>query len=478
MRSSALWVILLLALGACAPAASTQAATPTPPEHVATPTTIPTHGPASYSRSMLVSRWDPQRRTYRLSPVDPATGEAIPGYEPLALGVNFYHRFSPDERKLAIVAYPYELPSGVILHMLDLQTWKDQSLPLEVTGWNNALAFSPDGSRLAVTCSYRDSSLLIYDLTQGKITAQIQPDYDITELRFTADGTGLMAYGHQLVERFTENEHTAGAARVGLYDAANLTLRWSAEATGVRDGIYPTAKGDASAIHQPGNGEYVMPGIVWAPDADQLYIVHADEERLTRIDFAQLVVTTLDLQPQLSWFERFLILGAVPVHAKMASGSSLQAVIAPEGGLIYVAGVRNEVKTLANGDWELETFPLNLRTIRSSDAAVVFEKQAFASDLRIAPDGKRLFLQGSIDGTVDGGPGTRVYDASTHEFTGEYEEIYLEPAQLLDGSRVLVASTSLPDAGEITRMTLYSYDGAEKLGEWDSPTYAAWILNR
>ena len=160
-----------------------------------------------------------------------------------------------------------------------------------------------------------------------------------------------MAYGRVLVERFTENEHSEGPARVSLFEAADLRESWSAELTGVRDGLYPLDESKSAAVHKPGNGAYYYPGAAFDPLIDRLHIVHADEDKLTTVDFAARSFRTLSVQPKLTWFERLLMLGTRTAHAKAASGASRQAIIPPGGEVIYTVGSKSDMSQLPNGDW-------------------------------------------------------------------------------------------------------------------------------
>jgi hypothetical protein len=208
-----------------------------------------------------------------------------------------------------------------------------------------------------------------------------------------------------------------------------------------------------------------------------LYILHADEGRLTKIDYERRVISSLRLLPKLSWLENLLMLGAHSAYAKAANGSSLEAVVSLDGKMLYVTGLKQELRTVSSGDWEMETTPLNLRGIQTSDGTLEFEQEVFASGLSTSADGKRLFLHGSVDGSTDGEPATLIFDTSKRGMTGQYKQAYAWPGWLMDGTDVLVAAMAMED-GHSTRMLVFDARSQRKLAEWISTSYAEWIVNR
>ena len=471
-------VLLMLLLAGCA--TPTVVPTSAPSQSVPAPAATATAPvePASYSSSLLLARWDTKIRHYLLSPVDPATGGTIAGYAPVDLGVNYYHVFSANRKVLAIITYTDDSASEPVLHIIDLAYWRERSFKLEnLSGWTSAIALSSDGSTLVAALLDRDNSLFVFDLKQDMISAQVQTEFNVKQLQFTQDGTGLMVYGSVLVDRSTQNERNQGPVRVALLDAHDLSPRWSAEVAGLRDGTYAMDEKNVSDLHQPGNSIYLNPGVVFAPGTDVLYAIHADEGRLTRIDFASRSIRTVSIQPRLSWFERYLMLGARTAYAKGGNGVLRQAVISPDGEVIYTIGIKNEVHLQSNGDWEFTFTPLGFQAIRSSDGSVAFEKDIYADSLSIAPDGSCLFLYSWKEGDPYGGL-TNIFDLKNSEFGTQYAGVQLSPTRRMDGSLVLVSATTMPDSSEATRMAIHDYTTGGLIAEWISPTYAGWITPR
>jgi hypothetical protein len=474
MRLFTVSMTFLLILSACAPAAFKPTPVPAKIQPAGSEDSGPGSkkaGPPEFGTSVLATTWGETTMVHQLRLVDPASGAPVPGYAPIDLGVNYYYAFSPDRRTLAILAYESESPRNPVLHHIDLAAWQDTRATLEITGWAIGLAFSPDGRSVAVAASGGENSLLIFDLDAKRTAVQITPDFEIARFQFTSDGSALMTYGTRTINRFMSNEQTSGPPRAVLLDAQDLGVRWSVELAGVRDGVFPTDENAAETVNlhaDPGAAIYFYPGLVFAPDRDKLHVVHADEEKLTTVDFGTRSVSTVDIQPRLSWFERYLMLAADMAHAKMANGSSRSAVISSDGATIYTIGSRHQASRLSNGDWEFTHIPLGLQVIDASDGSELYKLETDSSQLTISPDGDLVFIQ-----SWDGLPGTDVFDAQAGEITMRLKKAILRSTHRMDGTPVLVSAVTGP--GERTDMAAYAVDG-ELLGEWQVEGYGDWLI--
>src|SRR3990172_3410100 len=119
------FIAFSLALSACAPGVQAQSPAVTRPssstatslsatkvtieasEPAATRTPDPTLTPVpvkpgTFETSVLVTEWNNGKREHLLYPLDPESGQALPGYPPISLGETYNHGFSPDRRILAI----------------------------------------------------------------------------------------------------------------------------------------------------------------------------------------------------------------------------------------------------------------------------------------------------------------------------------------------------------------------------------------
>jgi hypothetical protein len=468
MKHFSAFLLLPLLLAACAPAAPTGNPGPAAGAEPA----AESRAAPQFESAALVTLWNEQDRLHRLVPVDPSDGRPVPGYAPLELGGNYYYAFTPDRTRLAVLSYRADDPRNPVLHNLDLVRWEDRQTTLPFTGWiagADGLSISADGRYLAAAASHAEGALLVFDLKHNEIVAQIEPEFDVRRVQFSDDGEGLMAYGAQVINRFMSSEQTSGFARAALFDSRDLSLLWSAEVPGLRDGVYPTEAGSTADLHaDPTSAIYLYPGVVFAPRGDRLYAVHADEDRLTTIDFAGRSMHTLVVQPALSWFERLLMAGGGRAYAKMANGSSRNAVISPDGDVIYTLGTRNEVVVDARGNWEFTSVPIGLQAIDPSTGRELFKHDTPAVDMKLVPDGTALLLQ-----NWDGPPSTDLLSLDRLQLTVRFKLAIALPTRSLDGSLLLVSA--LTGESGATRMSAYSRDGT-LLGDWQAAGYAEWLM--
>ena len=439
--------------------ASEPAATRTPDP---TLTPVPVK-PGTFETSVLVTEWNNGKREHLLYPLDPESGQALPGYPPISLGETYNHAFSPDRRILAIAT------SGS-LRLVDLGSWKERVFKLGLGGYISGMAFEPEGRRLAIITGSRESKVAVFDLSQEAVTAQGSLDFLASHLKFSSDSQGLMVYGTVIQNRFTANEMAAGPPVVVLLDAGDLSPRWSAELEGLRDGIFPKDRdaGETVDLSQPGSAVYLYPGLAFAPDRDVLYAVHPDEDKLTTVDFAEQSVETVELQNSLTWFERLLALTAGVAHAKVAEGTSRQAVISPDGQILYVLGVENKVIKNEEGEWQIVSNPLGLQVIRTADGVRLDRFETEASEISISPDGRFLYLSSWGDNQ----PWTEVFDTTKMKAVARMDGM-LRLAFRINGDLLLVLS----DWRDETRVHMMVVDphSLKVLAEWTGPNEIAWL---
>ncbi|MCI0550464.1 MAG: hypothetical protein L0287_05885 [Anaerolineae bacterium] len=424
---------------------------------------------ATFENSLLAVEWTGGARGNLLFPLDPSSGTALPGYTPIPVGQSYSHVFSPDRSTLAAVTFANDAAYNGSLLLIDLRTWKTQTIELKTNGWVTAMVFSPDGRQLAIAQGDSTYELTIFDIEQGVIAAQADQDSLITRLKFTADSESLMLYGIAIQNRFTENEMNGGPPQVHLLDAGDLTSRWSVDLKSVRDGIFPTDEKVAPDLSQPGTTMYLSPAVVFAPEQDTLYVLHADSEQLTTVDFDAQKVETIEIQPELSWFERLLSLTAGVAHAKVANGTSKQAVVSSDGQFLYVVGVRNELFQDQQGNWQMNQIPLGLQVIQTSDGSRLEHLETDATELSLSPDGRLLYLRS----WTNSGPWTDVFDTSNRQILAHQEGIYASPALRVNGEPLLVSTNSLTEHSH--RMSIFQPDGLKMLTEWTGPNYVAWL---
>jgi hypothetical protein len=462
MRLPLVFLISLLILTACT----------VPPQNVpplkADPPTAPAIKEATFENSLLAVEWKSGSDGILLLPLDPASGAALPGYTPIPITQNYTHAFSPDRRTLAVVTFPNNNAYNGSLLLVDLPAWKTRTFELKASGWVSAMAFSPDGRRLAIADGESSHRLRIFDLELGVITTEAKMDSYVTKLKFTADGESLMLYHPAVQNSFTEV--TAGPPQVLLFDAEDLSPRWTAHLEGIRDGIFPKDENTEIDLYQPGTAMYLSPALAFASDRDVLYVVQADSEQLAVVDFDAQKVKTVEIRDQLGWFEQLLALTADTVHAKIADGTSKQAVGSPDGRFLYIVGVNNDSTQDQQGNWQMSQTPLGLEIIDVGDGRRIMHVETDAIEMSLSPDGRFLYLRNWAEAE----PWTEVFDTSSRQIIARKAGIYATPALCISGKSML-ASTYSPNNEESYRMGIFQADSLKVMIEWTGPDYIGWL---
>jgi WD40 repeat protein len=454
------------------------------PEAVHTEAPVPKQAPAepgTLAASIPVAEWRDNSDGHFLFPLDPESGEPLKGYEPIELGQAIVHAFSPDMDTLAVVGFvSSEHPAGGSLHLINLKTWVDRVQELQLDGYVNTIAFSPDGKQLAVAYGNAESQLLILEVSKPykkskEAVRQGSLDFLVYKMDFNADGSGLMVYGTQIKNRYTVNETSPDPAIVNLLDSNDLSLRWQAKLPGVRHGVVSKDDrgDDTTDLHQPGQAVYLFPGLVFAPDRDALYVIHPDEDKLTTVDFDAQKVRTVEIKSKLSFFERLLSLTAGVAHAKIAEGTSKQAAVSPDGRFVFVVGQRTDLVEDNNGNWQMIEFPLGLQVVDTRDGSRIVHIDTEANEVSISPDGHYLYLRGWGDSQNDAW--TQIFDTSTNQLIARMDGMWLVPTRSAGGAPVLASSLWIDGKGEYRNAIV---DSQSVRVEWVSLKYQAWLTTK
>jgi len=469
-RSGLFAWLLALALAGCQGAAPTGVPTPRPTTAAPAPTPTPGLSRAPFSDSLLIAVVKNPTDGAEIYPVDPLTGRRLEGFAPIQ-AKNYFYAFSADMGMLALITFAGDhTPSDGQLHLLSLKDWKDQVFDLKLNGWVNAIRFSPNGEMLAVAYGDSGSKLMIFDTTRGTARAQAETDIIVRLMRFTSDNRSLMLYG-PAQQQYTQV--STGAPKAILLAARDLSATWTAELAEIRDGLYPkTEKTDN--LHAPGQAWYFVPGAVFAPDRDALYIVHANEDKLTSVDFAARSIHSVDIRPRLSWFEWLLSAGASVAHAKIMDGTDKQMVISPDGGRLYVVGIRNTFTQGQNGEWDLNQTSLGLQVIDAKDGSQIGHYETDATNLAISSDGRRLYLRGWDSDSTAYTPWTEVFETAGARKAPRQPGLYLTPARSMGGNPILVSEQCVSE----TKCELAAFDAQDlsMLYEFSVSRYGSWLI--
>lgn len=480
-------ILILLVLAACSapsavtPVAPTQVEKPAPTRaEKSAPTALPAQ-PGTLADSILAGLWEGSGKGHFLLLIDPASGQRLTDYEPISLGQSYSYAFSPDRRTLAAVGYvSSQHPNGGSLHLINVETWEDHVQELRLDAYVNVMDFSPDGEYLAIAYGNNESRILVLNVSEPAVkskTAALQTSVDflVNKMKFTADVSELMVYGYRTKNPSTVYQMNTEPPIVALLDSTDLSVRWQDDLQGIQHGIVPKDENSDATVDlfQPGQAMYLYPGLTFAPNRDILYVVHPSEDKLTSVDFDAQKVSSVEIEPRLSWFERLLSLGAGVAHAKVAEGTTKHAAISPDGQLLYIVGERNELADSKNDEWQINNIPLGLQVVRAEDGTRIARYDTEASDLNISYDGKYLFLQGWSQ--ADGSAWTQIFDTETNQpVTRVKDNTWLVPTRRLNGMPILASSVYI-NGEDQQHYTIVNPKDLSVLAEWTSPEYLAWI---
>src|SRR5690349_9902775 len=202
---SILGLCLSLVLTACAQATPAPALIPPTPAATRAPTTpIPTIIPRPtplepVDSAVPVITYSGGQST--LLVVSSVTGKPFDEFPSIPLAYYDNYAFSPDGKTLAVI-------SNTELHLIDLPSWKDHTTDVDLHGPINSVVYSRDGNMLVLAGGISGGDLRVIDARNGEMPARAQAGFSIRNLRFSADGKSIMAYGPQLAE-------TGSASSVG-----------------------------------------------------------------------------------------------------------------------------------------------------------------------------------------------------------------------------------------------------------------------
>ena len=459
---------LVMLLAACSPQ---RTALPTPfpslPPAQA-PASTATAGPTSEPPGLGVPAIQYGYTDSKLVLASSLTGQPLKGFTPIPLGDTYSYAFTPDGHTLAVVY-------AATLYLVSLPGWKIRTVDIGLHGWMSALAFSHDGNRLALATGDSNSGLCIVDTRLGHVTASAQAGFAVHNLKFTGDGKALMVYGPHLAATGQEANIgvSIGAPEAALLSTSDLSPLWSARLDGLRDGTFPKQP-NTPDLYQPGVAWHYSPGIAFAPGADVLYAVHGDADRLTTIDFTRRTVKTVAVRAKTSWFDRLLAWTAGVAYAKGMDGTTKQAVISPDGKLLYVVGSTEAVsKPEGSKDWNFTFTPIGLEVISVQDGSLVQKLDAQADMAALAPDKQHLLLLGWKQSSDT--PWTEIYDIRSMQVTQHLDGVRLIPARRADGTAVLQSSVTI--SGNKCDMLSMDPESWSVIARWTATPCANWLMD-
>jgi hypothetical protein len=339
---------------------------------------------ASPVRTLLIE--ETKRFELSVSPVDPELLDPIPGLKPVPIGHHFVAGTSPDGRALAVIGWPSDASTGGQLQLIDLEPWTVRSTDAAVGGSVVALVFAPDGDNLywplsPATASPGVTQLMLATSANGAEIGRVSlPESLIPwDLRPTRNGRiAVFAVGADA--SWLNNE----PPRVLLVDPGTRGL----VADLALEGVIAGQRGS-----QATGFESSRPGLAWDIARGRLYVIDANDDRLTVVDLDRgQVVAATELAAAQSSLDA---LGAwlVPTaYAKLVPGTDRSAVLDPDGRRLYVATLR---RTQSDDFREFDEVALGGFVVDTDTLRIVGRIDQPVSGLALSPDGTRLLATGT-----------------------------------------------------------------------------------
>lgn len=469
-----LW--LLLIVGVCTTPGVTPgiqilaAATPRPP----TPAVTPGSG-------VVLTLWNERQQRHEIHLVDPATGRDLPGRTLRTISDNPLYTLpaaiSSDGQRLAVVGSrgqscePFAggsscRPSADELMLVNLPAQRRVKAALPGQGWVGLFAFNPQSSTLALSYELKKNSMLmLFDTHTGQLIGQRVLEFRPALVSFALDGTSLALYGAPL----GPNPGIAkpGSPHLLLLEAATLEVQWEQPLERILSGSW--CEENCAAPHEERLFAYWSPAVVLSQDGRRLYLVHADEEKLTTVDLAARVVRSVEMQAARPWLEELLALTAGVAQAKgTGMGGFKTAVLSVDGIRLFVLGQAMEATPTPEGHWQSSTTLLGLQVIEVENGRKVASLDTQASGIRLTPDGAYLLLEGWGEQE----PWTEVLDAATLERVAHLTGWEVVFSRQTDNQSVLLARRSGQTTTELAVLDPRFFNVARS---WQVEGHASWI---
>lgn len=311
-------------------------------------------------------------------PVDPTTLAVLPHAAPINLGAQYAYATSPDRQTLAMITWPSSSAINGTLHLINLDTWQDTPADLRVDDYAGELTFSADGKTLYWVTSHdpemilpRDYQVYRYDLETARLSV-------LTDLppAFSPWSHHLSAGNLALLGGPTDSHGVATTAQVLMIDPLKNEIASTLSLDDLKAGQFFEQAQDTS-------GEYVTyrPGLAWDAEGKMLYVTHADDDLVTRIDLAgEGSIQQMQVHPASSALDWLL---TPSVEAKGGANSEARAVLNPDGNRLYSFSQRTE--------WgELTT--ANLRVIATNGMRELSRLDGLLTDFALTPNGRSLLV--------------------------------------------------------------------------------------
>ncbi len=350
--------------------------------------------PIGINDSLIWTDWIASKHQNQIYPLDPANGLPTCGYDRLLFRDFIWTAFSADGNTLAIVDYASETYQDGRLHFVDLQSWTAVTATLSIMKWVSSMSFNPGATQLAIAYAAPNSPpgaaqpyiLAVVDRLSGTLINQQVIDFNPSLLEYTPDSKSLVAFG-------AEENYLGDAlplAQLLVFNASDYSIAWQPSLGAIRAGVRQRKDTDIDYLLDQWG-----PAAVLSSDGRELYIVHADEEKLTRVDLVNFQMKTVEIQPKRSWLERLLSAGTSVAYAKGINGTTKQAILLD--GRIFVTGLVSTMEKDSAGNWQFNQTSIGLQVIDAASGELLDKMASEASQFELSPAQDALYLEGWTD---------------------------------------------------------------------------------
>jgi DNA-binding beta-propeller fold protein YncE len=326
-------------------------------------------------------------------PVSPMTLANLPEHAPVNFGHHYTYATSPDRRMLAVITWPSgSNNAGGTLHLIDLNTWTEMLTDLHIENYVSELTFGADGRTLYWTLPAahdpahgmpRDYQLYQYDLNSRQLSAITQlPLSFIPWGQRLSSGNNIAIFGIPT----DPNNLTEDVPRLLIIDPAGNRIVSDVRIDGVKAGQFREPALNLTPSAQGESWQYAMyrPGLAWDLDRQVLYVVHADEDKVTVVDLVTGTVTKqTHIRPQQSFLEWISESWVPAAEAKGGPELGARVILSRDGERLYVFSQETEMGTLKATD---------LRVIATHGMREISHLDELLTDFALTPDGKSLLI--------------------------------------------------------------------------------------
>ena len=325
-------------------------------------------------------------------PVSPATLANLPEHAPINFGHHYTYATSPDRKMLAVITWPSgSNNAGGTLHFIDLNTWTETLTDLRIDDYVSELTFGADGRTLYWTLPAardpahgmpRDYQLYQYDLDSRQLfpIAQLPPSFIPWAQRLSSGNLAIFGIPTD-PDNLTED-----VPRLLIIDPAGNRIVADVRIDGVKAGQFREPALNVTPSAQGESWQYVMyrPGLAWDLDRQALYVVHADEDKVTVVDLVKgAVIEQTITRPQPSFLEWISESWAPAAKAKGGPELSTRVILSRDGERLYIFSQETEMGTLKATD---------LHVIATNGMREISHLGELLVDFALTPDGKALLI--------------------------------------------------------------------------------------